>query len=226
MWYISDYSAERFQDQETELPGTHCPQDLLVTFCHSYCGEAFQKEMQYISKDDWCVLEKIIRYLLAVVFVTSVFLLKMIFHFEDSNDGPAWAHITQHHWSPIVNLYMQQKYAWINVQTNITAVNGYHCSGALLLHVRHTLQEFKNSFWFNLSMPFTGILGVDCEQVNNHETLIHYINRLDETLKPVKLSNTLFRKYPLSVVEAVPVTDGIVLYTPQPPSLTPSSQLP
>ncbi|XP_044035512.1 receptor activity-modifying protein 1-like [Siniperca chuatsi] len=52
---------ENFQDQENEFPARQCQHNLLVEYSHSYCGKAFHMEMQSISPENWCVLEKIIR---------------------------------------------------------------------------------------------------------------------------------------------------------------------
>ncbi|XP_049915459.1 uncharacterized protein LOC126399490 [Epinephelus moara] len=52
---------EDFQEQEKKHPGRHCQEDMLVFYSYNYCGAIFDMEMSSISKDNWCVLENILR---------------------------------------------------------------------------------------------------------------------------------------------------------------------
>uniref|UniRef100_A0A3Q0RUY1 Si:ch73-334d15.2 n=1 Tax=Amphilophus citrinellus TaxID=61819 RepID=A0A3Q0RUY1_AMPCI len=55
------YFAESFQDEENKITGQNCDQENLIWYSHGYCGETFHQEMLSIGRDNWCVLEHVIR---------------------------------------------------------------------------------------------------------------------------------------------------------------------
>uniref|UniRef100_A0A3Q3K6X3 Uncharacterized protein n=1 Tax=Monopterus albus TaxID=43700 RepID=A0A3Q3K6X3_MONAL len=55
------YSAESFQDQETNYSGIRCNEYMQVEFSRSICGTHFSKKMMEVSTENWCDLENIIK---------------------------------------------------------------------------------------------------------------------------------------------------------------------
>ncbi|XP_026206462.1 receptor activity-modifying protein 1-like [Anabas testudineus] len=51
---------EAFQDYENHLSLQGCSRPLLIKSCQVYCVNDFQREMEKLSTEDWCVMEKII----------------------------------------------------------------------------------------------------------------------------------------------------------------------